>query len=177
MHLQVNLGHVKTSVRHCERFCYSSMGLLSPLALLTLSSVTQVLYCPFISEAVWHWKWIRVSWQCSVCQSLLWMESHRGEKGGRGMVGWWWWRKSYFYSPPSRRYPLLLCALCTNILGKLLDVCMHSFVHVCVRGVCMKDWCWPKYLPSCIRLGTHWARERGGEKGGRADATDRDAYQ
>lgn len=77
-------------------------------------------------------------------------------------------KKSYFYSPPSHHHPPLLCTPCTKILGRLLYVYMHNFVCVCVYvcGACMKDWCWPKYLPDCIRPGAHCA---GGNEGGKGE--------
>lgn len=46
----------------------------------------QVSDCPFISEAESQWKWIRVSWQSNVCQSLRWMkirEARRKAGGGK----------------------------------------------------------------------------------------------
>lgn len=135
------------------------MGLSLPIVPLTQSSPSQVLYCPFIPKAVSHWEWIMVSWWCSICQSLYCMWDHRGEKGASRE------EKLFLFSSlptPSSSH--------VHKHFRRAAVCVYAqfCVFVCVCGFCMKDWCWPKYLPSCIRPGTHWARERGGEKvGGR----------
>lgn len=112
-----------------------------------------VLFCSFNSEAVSHQNLIRLLWCCSVCESLLCTQNHRGEKG----------RRSYFYSPPSHHHPRLLCTPCTKHFGKAI---LYAQLCVCVCGVCMKDWCWPKYLPGYTRPVAYCVKERGKEKEG-----------
>lgn len=146
----------------------------SPVVLLVVSPVTQVLYCLFYL----FWKHCYDETKSGFCGSVafLWAssglriaEARKRARGGKVIF-------TLLFPFPT------LCSYAPRAQTfERAAVCEYAhFVCVCVCGVCMKDWCWPKYLPSCVRPGTHGTRERGGEKRvvrEGADATDRDAYQ
>lgn len=176
LHRQKCLSFVKMSAR--RRCCYSSAGVIFKRLFCSLCHLWRR-FCAFLyflkqrhveNGSRFHGgvAFVKVSPACRITEA-------RREAGGE--------KKLFLFSslplPPSA--PVRPMHKHFGKAAPSVCVCMHNFACVC--GVCMKDWCWPKYLPSCIRPGTHWGRERGGEKeGGRvewegADATDRDAYQ
>lgn len=112
-------------------------------------------------KAASHWKQIRgFLWRCGVCQSpppaCRITEARKEVWEGGGKV-------IFTLLPPAAT--LRSSAPHAQTFWESCCMCIRTVLCACVCGVCMKDWCWPKYLPSWIRPGTHWARQRrGGER-------------
>jgi len=132
-----------------KRFC-SSVGLSSSFALLTLSSVTQVFVPSF-----YFWSSVTMKMDQGFI-ALLRLSERPLDGESRRREGRQWEERLFLQST-------LLCATHAQTFGGGCCVCVSPIFCACVCSVYMKDWCWPKYLPICIRPITRWARERGGE--------------